>query len=62
MDIWEEMEEDLRKKYKQAEKGYQKPPTAKETLDMLNDINPISFAFNFMKYTIKHFIKQIKDD
>ena len=61
MGIWEEMEEDLRKKYKQTDKGSQHPPTAKETLDMLNDINPISFAFNFIKYVIKYFIKQDKE-
>ena len=60
MDIWEEMEEDLRKKYKQPERGYQKPPTAKETLDMLNDINPISFYVDFIKYAIKYLIKQDK--
>ena len=62
-DIWKEMEEDLRKKYKQT--GSQKPltakeiPTATELLDMLEDSNPFKATFMFMKYAIKHFIKQM---
>lgn len=61
MDIWEEMEEDLRKKYKQAEKGYQKPPPIMKVF-AIDEVNIFEVGFIFMKYAIKHFIKQIKVD
>ena len=57
--IWEEMEEDLRKKYKQPGRAYQEPPTAEESLDMLKNSNLFEAVFMFVKYPIKHFIKQM---
>ena len=48
--IWEEMEEDLRKKYKQPGRAYQEPPTAEESLDRLEEIGEL-----FVKYAKKLF-------
>ena len=60
--IWKEMEkemeEDLRKKYKHTGTAYQNPPTAEESLGMLKNSNPFEAVFMFVKYAIKHFIKQ----
>ena len=54
-----EMEEDLRKKYKHTGTAYQEPPTAEESLDMLKNSNLFEAVFMFVKYAIKHFIKQM---
>lgn len=59
-DIWKEMEEDLRKKCAQTGRAYEEPLTAEESLDMLENSNPFEAVFMFMKYAIKHYIKQIR--
>ena len=38
--------------------GIPKPPTAEESLGMLKNSNPFEAVFMFVKYAIKHFIKQ----
>lgn len=58
-DIWKEMEEDLRKKYKQTGKGYQQPNPIMKVYAM-EAMGPLSAIFIFTKYVIKHYIKQIK--
>ena len=60
INIWEEMEEDMGKKYGHTEKGYQKPPAIMEVYAM-QDVNIFEVIFVFMKYVIKHCIKQISN-
>lgn len=65
MDIWEEMEEDMKKKYKQTmKKDYKEPQsqylTAEERLNNMANVEVFTAIYMFMKYSIKHFIKQIR--
>jgi hypothetical protein len=61
MDIWEEMEEDMKRKHRQTGKGYRKPPAITEVYAM-HDIDIFEVIFVFTKHAIRHFTKKLKVD
>ena len=61
IDIWEEMEEDMKRKHRQTGKGYKKHPAITEVYAM-QDVDIFEVILVFTKDAIRHFTKKLKVD